>query len=88
MKKKWIALIIMVTSLCFACACSLLGNDNGTSSETSSQGISSESTTGGESSSNTTPPEESSSGEPEVESGVNGGYMKGDNDLDWNNPEN
>ncbi len=57
MKKKWIALMIIIASLCFACACG--GNGDGTSSSAGSQETSSE-------------------------SGVNGGAMEGDNELDWN----
>ena len=70
MKKKWIALIIMVASLCFACACG--ENKDNSSNNSGSQDVASD--------------ENSSSNENE--SGVNGGSMEGDNDLDWNNPQN
>ena len=64
MKKKWIALIIMVASLCFACACDT--NKDNSSNNSANQDVSSN----------------------ENESGINGGSMEGDNDLDWNNPQN
>ena len=65
MKKKWIALIIMVASLCFACACG--ENKDNSSNNSGGQDVSSPN---------------------ENESGINGGSMEGDNDLDWNNSQN
>ena len=104
MKKKWIALMIMVASLCFTCACG--GGEEETSSDVGSQVTASESMTdetsskveaSSESETNTASSEqESASSEEsskeesssEEESGVNGGSMAGDNDLDWNTPQN
>lgn len=98
MKKKWIALMIMVASLCFTCACG--GGDEETSSDVGSQVTASESMTdetsskveaSSESETNTASSEQesaSSEASSEEESGVNGGSMAGDNDLDWNTPQN
>ena len=90
MKKKWIALIIMVASLCFACACG--ENKDNSSNNSGSQDVSSESSIDSESDSTSSTEDESASDEnssfDENESGINGGSMEGDNDLDWNNPQN
>ena len=90
MKKKWIALIIMVASLCFACACDI--NKDNSSNNSGSQDVSSESSIDSESDSTSSTEDESASDEnssfDENESGINGGSMEGDNDLDWNNPQN
>ena len=90
MKKKWIALMIMVASLCFACACG--GNKDNSSNNSGSQDVSSESSIDSESDSTSSSEGESASDEnsssDENESGINGGSMEGDNDLDWNNPQN
>ena len=90
MKRKWIALIIMVASLCFACACG--ENKDNSSNNSGSQDVSSESIIDNESDSTSSTEEESASDENSSsnknESGINGGSMEGDNDLDWNNPQN
>ena len=90
MKKKWIALMIMVASLCFACACDI--NKDNSSNNSGSQDVSSESIIDNESDSTSSTEKESASDENsssnENESGINGGSMEGDNDLDWNNPQN
>ena len=83
MKKKWIALLIMVMATCFACSCG--GTQSNSSSNDGSQEYSSvqsndKENTSSEDGGTSETPDNSS----EEESGVNGGRLDGDNDLDWN----